>query len=185
MSDIVIISGTTSYESRTTTILNYLSQKVKQDGLAVREISVLEIDPAVLIHGKYEDSSVVEIIDSLKKAKGIIIASPVYKASYTGALKALFDLLPQDILKDKPIYPLMIGGIQAHLLAIDYALKPLLAALQAQIILRGVYLTDSDVDKLNNVNPIKDVKLEERVNEQLGEFLLLTRNFSVIHYSKS
>jgi FMN reductase len=63
----------------------------------------------------------------LKGASGVIIVSPVYKAAYSGALKTLLDLLPQDILKDKPVFPLMVGGSGAHLLAIDYSLKPLLA----------------------------------------------------------
>ncbi|WP_042352406.1 NADPH-dependent FMN reductase [Bacillus massiliigorillae] len=178
MSDIVIISGTTSYESRTNAVLNYLGEQVKQEELSVSEISVLDINPTVLIQGKYDDPSIVKIIDTIQKAKGVIIASPVYKAAYTGALKTLLDLLPQDILKYKPIYPLMVGGSQAHLLAIDYSFKPLLAALQAQTILRGVYLTDDTIDKLNVIKPITDEKLEERVNEQLREFLVLTRSLT-------
>ena len=73
------------------------------------------------------------------------MATPVYKAAYAGVLKAFLDLLPQDALHDKVVLPIATGGSSAHLLALDYALKPVLGALGASHILRGVYVTDSQV----------------------------------------
>jgi len=51
-----------------------------------------------------------EIANDLQDAKGVIVGSPVYKASYSGVLKALFDVLPEDILNRKPVLPIMTGG---------------------------------------------------------------------------
>ncbi|MDQ0896682.1 NAD(P)H-dependent oxidoreductase [Paenibacillus sp. V4I7] len=62
------------------------------------------------------------------------------EASYTGVLKAFLDLLPQKGLECKVVLPLAVGGTISHLLAIDYALKPVLSALGARNILQGVYV---------------------------------------------
>ena len=62
-------------------------------------------------------------------ARGLVIATPVYKAAYSGLLKTFLDLLPQFGLREKVILPLVTGGTPAHVLAIDYALRPVLNSL--------------------------------------------------------
>ncbi len=67
----------------------------------------------------------------MRTHSAVVVATPIYKAAYTGGLKALFDILPQSALRGKTVLPLATGGSPAHLLAIDYALKPVLSALGA------------------------------------------------------
>ncbi|WP_165970954.1 NADPH-dependent FMN reductase [Peribacillus frigoritolerans] len=176
MSYLVAISGSPSAESRSSTLTSYLQREAENKGVQVEEVSVLDFDPEVLIHGKYDHPSILEFTDKLKGANGVIIVSPVYKASYSGALKTLLDLLPQDILKNKPVFPLMVGGSGAHLLAIDYSLKPLLAALGAQTILKGVYLLDKYVDKADFENPINELEVQSRVTLQFNQLLEIASN---------
>jgi FMN reductase len=180
MSEIVTISGSPSLDSRSSIVLTYLKNQLQKEGLTVSEVSVLDVHPTVLIYGQYNDSSFESLSKTIQQAKGVIIASPVYKAAYTGALKTLFDLFPQDILNNKPVYPLMIGGSQAHLLAMEFSLKPLLAALHAQTILKGVYLTEKQVDKANPSHPFIDPELQKRVNQQLQQFVEITKKLSSI-----
>lgn len=170
MSTIVTIAGSPSAESRSSILLNYLGKQLEEKGHTVKRISVLDAEPRVLIEGDYKAPIISEIAEAIETAGGIIIASPVYKAAYSGALKALLDLLPQDAFKGKPVLPIMTGGSHAHLLAIDYSLKPLLAALHAQTILKGIYYTDAQVDKSGAGQPILDEELLARTKEQLGQF---------------
>lgn len=174
MSEIIAISGSPTAESRVNVILRFLQKQAAKQGVTVKIISVLDFSPEVLIQGQWNHPSIAAFSEEVKNAKGIIIASPVYKAAYTGSLKALLDLLPQDGLRDKPVYPIMIGGSQAHLLALDCALKPLLSALYATTILRGAYLTDKLVDKVNDDSPIQEEELEGRVLSQLQQLIELT-----------
>jgi SsuE family FMN reductase len=97
-------------------------------------------------------------VDAVAEADAIVIATPIYKASYTGILKAFLDLLPQDGLKDKLVLPLATGGSQSHLLALDYALRPVLQALDARQVFTSIYatsqqLTWSDVSGLTLDRP--------------------------------
>lgn len=177
MSYFVAISGSPARESRSAILIQYLKSGVEKEGLKLKEVSVLDFQPELLIQGQFDHPSLTKFTEQLKGASGIIIVSPVYKAAYTGALKALLDILPQDIFKGKPVFPLMVGGSQAHLLAIEYSLKPLLAALSAQNILKGVYVIDKNIDRTNLRQPITDLEVQRKVDDQLVQFIGITQEY--------
>ncbi|WP_176471990.1 NAD(P)H-dependent oxidoreductase, partial [Shouchella clausii] len=65
-------------------------------------------------------------------------------------LKTYLDLLPQKSFENKILLPIVIGGSFGHLLAIEYALNPLLSALGANHIVNGVYTIDKQVERIHN-----------------------------------
>lgn len=69
----------------------------------------------------------------------------MYQSAYAGALKVLLDLIPEGGLAGKPVLPLVSGGSAGHLLAVDYALKPVLSALKASEIHQGVFAVSGDI----------------------------------------
>lgn len=166
MSEIVIISGSPSVHSRTDQLLKYLEEVLTQHHLSVKQISVKDISAEDLMFGNFNSAIIKGIVNSLRNARGVIVGSPVYKASYSGVLKALFDVLPQDILNEKPVLPIMTGGSPAHMLAIDYALNPLLSTLKGEP-LKGLYFLDEQLDVKY---PILDEKMLERTKSQLNDF---------------
>ncbi|MFP3359869.1 NAD(P)H-dependent oxidoreductase, partial [Planococcus sp. SIMBA_143] len=83
-----------------------------------------------LMFGNFNSPAVTDIAEDIHNARGVIVGSPVYKAAYSGVLKSLFDILPQDVLRDTPVLPIMSGGSISHLLAMEYTLKPLLSTLK-------------------------------------------------------
>ena len=64
--------------------------------------------------------------------------------------------------------PVATGGSSAHLLAIDYSLKPLLSALGAQYILNGVYIQDAQLQQTNGELVWLDPEIEKRLHGVLG-----------------
>lgn len=167
MSKIVLISGSPSESSRSDIVLDYLAEQLKEQGVLVHQLSVQDVPPEVLVSADYESPVIRKISSIIGGADGVIVASPVYKAAYTGVLKALIDILPQDILKEKPVLPIMVGGSPNHLLAIEYSLKPLLATVKGQN-LQGVYFIDSQIDKQNPRQPILNTEVSERLTKQLN-----------------
>ncbi|AQQ53181.1 NADPH-dependent FMN reductase [Planococcus lenghuensis] len=170
MANIVIVSGSPSESSRSETVLTYLGNLLQKQGLSVKHLSVRDVPQTDLFTAKYDSPAIQEISTLIHKADGVVIGSPVYKAAYSGVLKALLDLLPQDVLQDTPVLPLMTGGSPNHLLALEYSLKPLLATLKGQN-LKGVYLVDSQIDKSNPVQPILDSDVQDRLTKQLAYFM--------------
>ncbi|ASK63827.1 FMN reductase (NADPH) [Virgibacillus phasianinus] len=174
MSEIVIISGSPSESSRSDQVLKYLGTLLNQENFSVSHISVKNVPHEDLFLGKYDSPAIQDIAALIQNAKGVIVGSPVYKGAYSGVLKALLDVLPQDVLRHTPVLPLMTGGSMSHLLAIEYSLKPVLATLKGHN-LKGLYLLDSQIDKQKE-NPIIDEGILERTNKQLYYFIELVNN---------
>ncbi|WP_411843195.1 NADPH-dependent FMN reductase [Salinicoccus sp. HZC-1] len=169
MYDIVIISGSPSSESRSQSVLKYIGNILKNKGLSVGHISVRDVPAEDLMFGNFNSPEVNDIAENIKNAKGVIVGSPVYKAAYSGVLKSLFDILPQDAFKDTPVLPVMSGGSISHLLALEYALKPLISTLKGTT-LKGVYYLDSQVDKTSD-SPIQEAELIQRTETQIEDLL--------------
>jgi len=174
MSDILLISGSPTAPSKSSALLDHAQQIIQNRGLTATTISVRDFPAEDLLYAKYDSPAFKEFQDQISKASGLIVATPIYKAAYTGSLKALLDILPQTALRGKTILPLATGGSPAHLLAIDYALKPVLAVLGASDIQQGVYITDSQFEYTAEGFTLA-TDLQTRFDESL-ERLILTVN---------
>ena len=75
-----------------------------------------------------------------------MFASPVYKAAYSGVLKSFVDLLPQFGLRGKAVLPLLTGGTLAHVLALDYGLRPVLLSLDPRLVVSGLFVLDKLIE---------------------------------------
>jgi len=184
MSKIVIVSGSPNASSRLNGITQYVEQQLNEKGLSSQTITVVSLPAEDLIHARFGSPAIIEANKLVEEAEAVIIASPVYKASYTGVLKTYLDLLPQKGLDGKVIAPLFIGGTIAHLLSIDYSLKPVLASMGAKIYVSGVYAVDSQIERTQEPNeaPVFDLndelklRLNETVNELAYELNLRSKN---------
>ena len=170
MSRIVIISGSPLAPSRTDLVLRYVESILQKKGFTVDYIAVPDLPPEDLVYARFNSPAIRSVIEQIEQADGIIIGSPVYKASYTGVLKALLDLLPENAFRGKTVLPFMVGGSIAHLLAIEFSLKPIIHNLKG-VSTQGVYFEDSLIDKESSGNPIKETDSEFRLQTQLQELL--------------
>ncbi|MFY9477434.1 MAG: FMN reductase [Aquabacterium sp.] len=81
---------------------------------------------------------------AVEQADVLVVATPVFRGSYTGLFKHFFDLIGQDALIDKPVLLAATGGSERHALVIDHQLRPLFSFFQARTLPLGVYATDKD-----------------------------------------
>ena len=142
---VVVLSGSPNPHSRLTGIIGYLQKQLTARGFVVDPLAAVSLPAEDLLLGRFDSPAIRAAIERVARADIVIVASPVYKASYTGLLKTLLDVLPQKGLEGKTVLPIMIGGTIAHLLAIDYALKPVLSALGARHYIGGVYALETQV----------------------------------------
>ena len=84
------------------------------------------------------------VVRSVQTSDGIIIASPVYRGSITGALKNLLDHLPVESLAAKPIGIIGMGATTHHFLGVDWHLRDILAWFGAMTVPTSVYLASAD-----------------------------------------
>lgn len=178
MSKIALIAGSPNPASRLTGLLQYVTRLFNEQGHNVVSIQVSELPAEALIGARFDDPDIAAAVKLVEDADAVVIGSPVYKASYSGVLKTFLDLLPQKGLAGKPVLPLFIGGTISHLLAIDYALKPLLSALGATHQLGGVYAVDSQVSRAGDGAFELDADLRGRLRDAAAELSSALR-FSV------
>ncbi|MCD0279789.1 FMN reductase [Xanthomonas melonis] len=80
----------------------------------------------------------------VEQADVLMVATPVYRGSFTGLFKHFFDFIHQDALIDTPVLLAATGGSERHALVIDHQLRPLFSFFQARTLPLGVYATDRD-----------------------------------------
>ncbi|NBD26049.1 NADPH-dependent FMN reductase [Paenibacillus glycinis] len=170
----IIISGSPNPVSRLNGILQYAEEKLASLGWDIVSLHVASLPAEDLIGARFDSPAIAEASRLVAEADAVIIASPVYKASYTGVLKTFLDLLPQKGLYGKIVLPLFIGGTLAHLLALDFSLKPLLSALYAKHVEPGVYAVDSQILKTDDGGYVLDEELGQRLNAAVASFVETT-----------
>ena len=136
---IVIIVGNPKPKSRTAHAAQLLATAIT--GSTSHEIiDVVDLGAALL---GWEEPAVQKAIQVAANADLLIVASPTFKATYTGLLKLFMDQFATgDGLRATVAVPLMLGAGPAHAMAPDLLLKPLLVELGATCPAAGIYLSD-------------------------------------------
>ncbi|MFZ6862866.1 NADPH-dependent FMN reductase [Undibacterium sp. Ji67W] len=142
---ILLLSGSPSTPSRSGRLLHEIGHRLNALGQQTVSIHVRDLPPQALMHADFSDPELQAAQQLLKQADAVVVATPIYKAAYSGLLKIFLDILPQEGLAEKIVLPLAVGGGQSHMLALDYGLRPILQALGAQQVLNSIYATEAQV----------------------------------------
>ncbi|HJV60195.1 MAG TPA: NADPH-dependent FMN reductase [Albitalea sp.] len=169
--NIVSLLGSPSTRSRSRCLLQLAQDRVQAAEATIDLIAVRDLPCAALLHGDASGAPIRWAIERIAEADLVLVATPIYKAAYSGLLKLFLDLLPPDALRGKTVLPLATGGSLVHFLALDYALKPVLAALGARHILDGVYATEAQFAPLPSGGYLADASLQERLDRALRTLL--------------
>lgn len=165
---VVTISGSPSAISKSSALGDYARHFLELSGLRTRGIRVRDLPALDLIHGNADGEAIAYSRNLISGARGVIILTPVYKSAYSGLLKTFLDLLPSGALAGKTILPVAIGGAGSQLLAVDYALKPVLAALGGRDVLPGVYAQETLVSWTEERELRFDPELKGRFHSNLA-----------------
>lgn len=151
MSLVVGLSGSLTHPSRTTTLVEAVLASARTQGAsATHLINIADLagDLGHALDPRKLPESVAAAYRTLFAADVIVIATPVYKASYTGLLKHFLDLVDPKALKGKVAVLAATGGSERHALAVEHELRPLAAFFGLHVVPEGFYLKDADFSKL-------------------------------------
>ncbi|MFD1260284.1 NADPH-dependent FMN reductase [Entomomonas asaccharolytica] len=170
---VVAIGGSPSAKSRSTALLNYATDWLTQYGVNSYTVTVKDFLAEDLLYANFDSPQIKELQQKLAQADGVILATPIYKAAYSGALKTILDLFPERALANKVVLPIATAGSSNHLLALDYALKPVIGALKAKEILQGVFANDQQITYPTEKTTLILAKdLELRLESALQQFYI-------------
>lgn len=172
MAHVLAVSGSPMEVSRSAVLLGHVTSLLAERGHTVDRFAVRELPAQALLHADFSDPAVAGTFERLERADGLVVATPVYKASYSGLLKAWLDLLPQFGLAGKAVLPLATGGSAAHALALDYALRPVLTSMDARHVVNGFLVLDRFIEA---ATPVEPSPLDAPVNIHADAAPALTR----------
>jgi len=143
--NVLLLGGSPSAPSSTWRLLQLVGARLAAQGHRTDALQVRDLPAHALLRADASDPAIVLALAQIAEADAVVIGTPVYKASFSGILKTFLDLLPQFGLAGKLVLPLATGGSQSHMLAIDYALRPVLASMGPRAILPGIYATSEQL----------------------------------------
>ncbi|MFB7897007.1 NADPH-dependent FMN reductase [Streptomyces xiamenensis] len=169
MTHILAVSASPTRESRTAALVQHAIDRLSLTGFDAGHLVLRELPAEELLGIRRPGAVLRSALEDVAVADGLIVATPVYKAAYTGLLKTFLDLLPQSGLAGKTVLPLATGGGCAHVLAIDYALRPVLTALRARHVVGGCYQLEDDIarrpDGSAQIRPEAELRLFDAIDD--------------------
>ena len=100
---VLAILGSPSQTSRTAKLVDRAADILQAADIQLQRSSIHDFPAQALLHADFSSEAVKQFQQRVARAQGIIIATPVYKAAYAGALKVLLDLIPEGGLTGKPV----------------------------------------------------------------------------------
>jgi FMN reductase len=146
---VVVISGNPRPGSRTLGVAQAVGRRLAAAlGLhAADPVDLALLAPEVLTGS----DAVTAARDRVAAARLVVVATPVYKASYTGLLKAFLDGYGPDALADVVAVPVVVSASPAHALAGEVHLRPVLVELGAVVPARSLTVTEAQLPDLDGV----------------------------------
>lgn len=138
----VVVVGNPKRQSRTRAAAELVVQKLT-GAPPEHVIDVVDLGAGLLSWG---DPTVAEAKEIVKAADLLVVASPTFKATYTGLLKLFLDQFGAGELGQVTTFPLMLGGSYAHALAPELTLRPVLVEIGASCPAPSLYLLDSEYE---------------------------------------
>lgn len=120
--------------------------------------------PADALLGRCSDPAVDEAVDAASSAGVLVLATPVYRATYNGSLKAFLDRFPTGALARTAVVLAATAASPAHFLALDTGGRALVASLGGWTVPTVVYATPADV-----VDGLLGSSVTSALNAALGE----------------
>jgi FMN reductase len=147
-----IVVGNPKPRSRTRQVAEALATAVAAVvGLTAAErmtVDLAELGPLL-----FDQSStrVRASVEGIRRCSLVVVASPTYKATYTGLLKSYLDWFSSTDLVGVTAVPLMVGAAADHALAVEVHLRPVLVELGATLPTRGLYVTEPQLEMVSDV----------------------------------
>ncbi|WDF75029.1 NAD(P)H-dependent oxidoreductase [Novosphingobium sp. KACC 22771] len=144
MSKKVVILAGGGGSSKTSLLVAWIASQMAGSDIEIENVRLADLDCRALGSFDLADPGVARMLALVNAAHGVIVATPIYKASFAGVVKLALDVLPQFGLAGKAVLPVATAGSLAHALALDYALRPVLQSMGARYIVQSTVASEAD-----------------------------------------
>lgn len=146
---VVTLSGNPRPDSRTQSLGIRVAAAVAERLTSAGEVRIEVVDLSALAGDLFVDPASPALEHALTTAAAasvLVVATPTYKGTYTGPLKAFLDRFGAGGLGGVVAVPVQVAANPVHLAAADLHLRPLLTELGARVLTRPFALTEAQLD---------------------------------------
>jgi len=169
---LVSLNGSPRTRSRTDTLVRAIGASIR-DAIDAdwRHFRIAEIGPVLLASLTRDDVSPAgeAILRDIEAADIVIVGTPVYRASYTGALKHVFDLVQYEALRGRIAVLAATGANRHHGLVTEHQLRPLLSFFGTVTAPTAIYAEEADFDG----EVLRSATVRERIATLTAEVIRL------------
>jgi FMN reductase len=141
MATVAVVVGNPKPASRTLAAATYVARELVSEPDLLVDLAT--VGGALL---DWADPGVADLVKQVGAADVVVVASPTYKAAYTGLLKLFLDRFAGGTGLSGLAVPLMLGGSPAHSLVPELALRPVLTEIGGTVPGRALYVVDAQYD---------------------------------------
>lgn len=113
------------------------------------------------------------VVQKIVSADFLVFGTPIYQASLSGALKNLFDHLPEYALKNKVTGMVATGWTNKHFLVLEYHLGSILTYFKGLVPTENVFIHNKSFEIESD--EIIDERISERIQKLAEEIIYLQR----------
>jgi len=148
---VAVVVGNPKAGSRTLQVALAVARGLRDDPGSGADTLVVDLAERASELFAADAPTVDELLGAVAACDVVVVASPTYKATYTGLLKSFFDRYGNDALARTICIPVMTGAAPIHALAPEVHLRPLLVELGASVPTRGLFVTEQQFEALDEV----------------------------------
>lgn len=160
---IVAVSGGLYKPSRTRVLVDEIVASLgrqAQFDLHVIELADIAAELGGVVNPADLPPHIAAHIHAIENADFLVVGSPVYRATFTGLFKHLFDFVHHEALIDVPVLFAATGGSERHALVIDHQFRPLFSFFQALTLPIGVYASEADFSNYRVSSELLKARIE-------------------------
>jgi FMN reductase len=144
-SEVLFISGSPQPSSRSTRVAQAVAEKLDTADIRVRRFGLSDFESSDLLYTRSESRAARHYLDAVAGASAVVFSSPVYKATFSGGLKLLIDLIPPDALRNKTVLAVASSRIGRHFQSVQRAFDDLYRFFDVGFVIPPVFVLDEQV----------------------------------------
>ena len=139
---VVLIAGSPQPESRSSRVLEALNQRLINAGIHSKTYGLSDFDASDLVFARTNAPAVQAYLADIQSAPAVLFSTPVYKATYSGGLKLLLDLIPPEALRGRTVLAIATARVGRHFAGVQRAFEELYRFFDVGLALPSVLLLD-------------------------------------------
>lgn len=143
--EVVLITGSPQIHSRSSRVLQSLDERLARVGIRSKTYGLNDFPAEDLVFARTDKPAVQQYLADIQAASAVLFSTPVYKATYSGGLKLLIDLIPPEALRGRTVLAIVTARVGRHLDGVQRAFEELYRFFDVGLAIPSILLLDEQV----------------------------------------